>query len=332
MTEQTTRSAGGATPEAEAQRRRHDLAAVMTGAGTVPGVHSVVWVRGTDAVTFLDGLLSQNIGRGEPGTVDRSLLLTPQGKLRALLWILHGDTARESQEVGLVTQRPAAELVVEDLSRFRFRVDAAIEIEPRPTITLIGPQARARLRAGGLSDPGRGWRYNGNGLVAATPFTGGAPERYVLVGAPAAAVTEVAGPVGFEAYESVRIAAGEPLATVDFDDRTIAQELGPVDDAVDFDKGCYLGQELVARIASRGRVTRRLRAVRAAGDAPLRGARLSTRERDVGVVTSAATAPDGATIGLALIRHEVEAGTVVTAHSATGPLQAEVLAVPLLRR
>jgi folate-binding protein YgfZ len=319
-------SDGGVTAEASARRLGNDVDAITTRSGVVRGAHSLVWVRGPDAAKFLDGLISQSVAGTEPGVVRRSLLLSPQGKMRALLWVLGGEAA----EVGLVTQRATESTLAEDLTRFRFRVDASIDLEDRPVVTLIGPGAADALLAAGVPRPSGGWLPTDAGLVAAIPFTNAGPPRYVLVGGAATAVTASAPSADIAAYESLRLTVGEPVGNIDFDETTIAQELGPVDDAVDFTKGCYLGQELVARIDSRGRVTQALRAVVVPGSVALQGAVLATAEREVGTVTSAAPSLTGdATIGLARVRHEVADGSVVTATVDGVEVAAAVRSLPL---
>lgn len=315
------------TSEAATRRVAADVDAMTTRAGLVRGAHTVVWVRGPDATKFLDGIISQSVTATGPGDVRRSLLLSPQGKMRAFLWILGG----EGSEVGLVTQRTTESTVVEDLTRFRFRVDAAIELEERPVVTIVGPGSLDAILAADVPRPTGGWLPTADGLVATVPFTNTGPPRYVLVGDAAAAISVSVPAVGDSAYDSMRIAVGEPVGNVDFDESTISHELGPVDEAVDFTKGCYLGQELVARIDSRGRVTQTLRGVVVQGTVGLVGASLTTADRGVvGVVSSAAASLGGdATIGLAAVRHEVENGSTVQLTVDGLELAAEVRALPL---
>lgn len=315
-------SESAVTAEAAEQRRSADIERLITDTGVVRGAHGLVWVRGADAVTFLDAIISQAIEGAEPGSVRRSLLLTPQGKMRAFLWVLRSSP----DEVGLVTQSSTVDTVVEDLTRFRFRVDAEIEVENRPVVTLVGAQADDALVAADLPRPASGWLATQDGLVAAVAFPGAAILRYVLVGDAAAAIGQSAAEAVAEAYEAVRISVGEPLGNVDFDDSTIAHELGPVEDAVDFTKGCYLGQELIARIDSRGRVTKKLRQV--VGEKDLTGAELQSDGATVGSVASSAQMPDGTYLGLALIRHQIEPGDTIEATTPSAAFQATVRAVP----
>jgi folate-binding protein YgfZ len=126
-----------------------------------------------------------------------------------------------------------------------------------------------------------------------------------------------------ELAEGLRIAAGEPLMGVDVDESTIPQESGLVESAVALDKGCFLGQELVARIDSRGgRVPRLLRGLRlvpgvGAGD------ELRREDRVVGKVSSTGEHPLLGPVGLALVRREVEPGASVSA--AAGEVRVELL-------
>ena len=127
-------------------------------------------------------------------------------------------------------------------------------------------------------------------------------------------------PVGSSTdYESLRIAAGEPLVGIDVEQSTIPEEAGLVDVSVDFTKGCYLGQELVARINSRGRnVPRRLRlldlAAPTAASAPI-----VLGDKEVGTLTSAIGLS-----GMALIHRDVEPGDTVS----VGGIEAAVREIP----
>ncbi len=284
-------------------------------AWTVPW-HDLVWVRGPDTVRFLDGLVSQAVEPMTPGSVARSLLLAPQGKLRAPHVLLRGD-----DEVGLLCDAGSGATVVADLRRFKIRVDVSIEPEQRPVVDVVGPAASAAVAEITATGPvAAGWTESGVAVVAALPFGSGLP-RLVVAGLDGDGF-EAAGlrRAGRQAMDAVRIEAGEPLMGVDIDEATIPQEAGLVDGAVDFDKGCYLGQELVARIDSRGHVNRRLRGIRLTTNVvPPLGAEVRSGERVVGTLTSVAESLElRAPIGLAMLRREVEAGTKVDLHWAGG--------------
>jgi folate-binding protein YgfZ len=137
-----------------------------------------------------------------------------------------------------------------------------------------------------------------------------------------------------EAYEAVRIEAGIPVMGRELDDRTIPAEAGVVDRSVSFTKGCYTGQELVARIDSRGgNVPRRLRGLILPGDAgtarPPAGAKIHDAEgKEVGEVTSVAFSPGlAAIVALAYVRRAVEppADVSVVWDAASSPARVEAL-------
>jgi folate-binding protein YgfZ len=258
----------------------------------------VVWFSGPDATRFLNDLISQEVGAAEPGEVRRSLLLTPQGRLDFILWALLGEG-----RVGLVTEDGRGADLVSRLSRYRIRVDVEISAEERPVRLVLGEPP-----------PGPGRWSESDGVLTADlswPNHG----RYLLVGsAPDLPV------IGEETYAALRIEAGEPLMGVDVTDSTIPQETGLVPNSISFTKGCFLGQELVARLDSRGgRVNHRLRILRFDGPSPAPGSQIERDGEQVGVLTSAAGG-----VGLALLARGVEPGHRVTA----GDGEALVEAVP----
>ena len=286
-----------------------------------------MWVRGTDVVRFLDGLLSQRIEGATPGEVRRSLLLAPNGKLRAALYVLIGV-----DEVGLVADAGVGATVAGDLNRFKIRVDVSIEQDARELLELWGPDASKVLDDVGIPATS-GWIQPP--LVAALPFPSGGLPRYLLAELEEDALVGAgAVPAGSQAADAIRIELGEPIVGVDLDEKTIPQEAALVADAVDFDKGCYLGQELVARIDSRGHVNRHLRGVVVAGNVlPPVGADVVHGDAAVGTVTSIAESLDlRAPVGLATIRREVQPGEEVTIRWDRGAISAVVRVLPLRER
>ncbi len=258
----------------------------------------LIWFSGADAVRFLNDLISQEIGDLEPGLVRRSLLLTPQGKLDHIIWVLRGE-----DEIGLVVDAGRGEDLAAKLSRYRIRVDVEIEPSTVDDWMVVGPFG---------SEPGR-WSGDRASLVADLSWQN--VDRSLVVGEkpdlPALAA---------EDYVALRIEAGEPLMGVDVTDATIPQETGLVADTISFHKGCFLGQELVARLDSRGgRVNHHLRILRFEGPAPSVGAEVSKNGEQVGVLSSSAKG-----VGLALLRRGVEPGESVK----VGAGEAVVEAVP----
>jgi folate-binding protein YgfZ len=294
-------------------------------AALVRPAHDLVWVSGPDALQFLEGLLSQDLGSVPGGGVARSLLLEPRGKIASLLWVLAGGPA----ELGLVADPGWGPSLADDLEHFRFRVDAEIHQEEAPVVEVWGPGAAAALEGSGLVPPA-GWARDGGTVAASLPL--GALPRYLVVGEGVAAL-EAAGvrPAGEVASTTVRIEAGEPRMGVDVDRGTIPQESGLVPEAVSFTKGCYLGQELVARIDSRGRVNRHLRGLTVDENViPPEGAAVESGDARVGRVTSVGESLSlRAPVALAMVRREVDPGDAVVIRWEGGGARATVRALPL---
>ncbi len=303
-----------------------EYAALRGAAGVVEGIHQMVVAEGPDAVRFLDDLLSQEVAGLEIGGVSRSLLLGPQGKLRAVLWLL-----RDEDRVAMIADAGVAQTVLDDLTQYKIRVKLTLRFDERPIVDLIGPDSETVLVRAGLGVPA-GWSDDGETLVARAPL--GDHPRFFIAGEVAAARlrAEGAATAGSLAWRAVRVEAGEPVMGVDVDERTIPQETGLVEETVSFTKGCYLGQELVARIDSRGHVNRLLRAVVIESNVlPPEGAGLWVEDRQVGAITSVAESLTvRAPVGLGLVRREVLPGERVEVRWDQGSAPARVEELPLI--
>lgn len=249
-----------------------------------------VWVVGPDAVRFVDGLVSQDVASMQDREVRRSFLLGPQGKLRALLWL-----ARFSDDLLLIADHGWGERVASDLDHYRIRIKAVVEPNRLAVHELWGGDLGA----------GEGLSPSASREVV---MRLGSTDRLVAIGpVPAGDWTEV----DEECFTRDRVLAGEPVFGIDVDESTIPQETGLVPEAVSFTKGCYLGQELVARIDSRGHVNRHLERIELSeGTPPPAGAGVFQGEAEVGVLTSPVAAGHGS-IGLSLVRREVAQGDTV---------------------
>jgi len=269
---------------------------IRSGVGSASGHHRLIRVYGSDAVSFLQGLLSQDLESMASGTVQRSFFLQPNGKLAALLWVGVG-----ADEVVLFCDSNVAIETEALLRRYRIRVNADIELDERGVDELWGPAAFTTARV----DSGQ-WRREGDSIVLAAAV--GRLPRVFVVGK-----GRMAPPVGRRATTAVRVEAGEPVMGIDVDTSTIPQECGFIDESVSFTKGCYLGQELVARIDTRGHVNRWLAGIRIlTNTVPPQGAEIASGGKIVGTFTSPSESLTlRSPIGLSLIRREVAPGDQV---------------------
>jgi len=284
----------------------------------------VVRVAGPDAASYLQGQLSQDVlGLGTGGWA-WSLLLQPQGKLDAFVRVYRVGP----EELLLDTDAGMGPAVVERLLRFRLRTRAVVEQLPWRAIAVRGAGADARplpARAGAVAVP-----FEWQGLVG-----------YDLLG-PAPVAPEEAVEVGPGVYEPVRIEAGFPRHGAELDAKTIPAEAGLIAISVSFTKGCYTGQELVARIDSRGsNVPRHLRGLLLSGPAApgallYEGAPGSPEkveggapERGVGRLTSVAWSPTFGWVALGYVGRSVAVGETVAVGKPGSGTAATVQLLPL---
>jgi folate-binding protein YgfZ len=179
---------------------------------------------------------------------------------------------------------------------------------------VIGPAARERLDVA-PPDEEHSWVEGENGMYVATQL------GVDVIGPPGAELGVES--VSEEAAECLRIEAGRPRLGYDMDADTIPQEAGINDRAVSFTKGCYVGQETVARLFYKGKPNRHLRGLRLEEPAE-RGAELRLGEKVVGRLGSTCVSPRLGPIGLALVRREAEPGSRVL----VGGADAEVVELP----
>jgi folate-binding protein YgfZ len=288
----------------------HEYRAARSEAGRVDGLYELVWFGGADAVSFLESLLSQNIEAQPPGTVRRSFLLEPRGHITALLWVLRGE-----DRVGLLTDAGYGQVVADTLARYRIRVDVDIELDGRPLVTVVGPQ----------SPLVEGWSEEDGVLTAGIPLAGN--RRSVTTADPDLPK------VGTLAWTAVRVEAGAPVMGVDVDSDTMPHETGLVPQSVDFTKGCFLGQELVARVDSRGgNAPRKLMGVIVTTNViPPAGAEIVKGDKVVGKLTSPAESLTlRSPVGLSLLRREVEAGDALVIRWEGGEATAAAAELPMV--
>ena len=207
--------------------------------GAIEIERDVVRVAGPDAVAYLQGQLSQDVEDLDVGSTALSFLLAPTGKVDAWLRV----TRRRGDELILDLELGHGEAVLARLRRFLLRTKADVDPLSWRAVALRGPGAEAA--AGEAAGDG--------GADLAVPALWPGVEGADLLGPDVAAPPGVAA-ADRGAYESLRIRAGVPALGAELTDATIPAEAGQamIDASVDFTKGCFTGQELVARIDSRG--------------------------------------------------------------------------------
>ena len=289
-----------------------DYRALRREAGAVELPRDVVRVAGPDAFSFLQGQLSQDVNLPAGGSA-WSFLLQPQGKVVALLRV----TREAGDAFVLDTDGGWGDAVIERLLRFRLRVKCDVEPLAWRCVAVRGPKAHD-VATGGA----------GMTTVADWP---GLPGVDLLGEAPMAPPDVRA--CALDAYEAVRIEAGIPAMGRELDERTIPAEAGVVEQSVSFTKGCYTGQELVARIDSRGgNVPRRLRGLVVMSEVvPPSGAKVRFENKDAGELTSVAESLDRqAPVALAYVGRAVSPPAEVTVVWEGGSAPARVEALPLV--
>jgi len=301
--------------------------ALRNGLGAYHLARQVVSVEGADAVSYLQGQLSQDIEAMAVGGSAESLVLAPDGKLVALVEVLRtGD-----ESFVLVVASGFADALIERLARFKLRSKVTLRALDWRVVALRGA-ALGEAAAAALSGPGGIWT-----IAVQVAGTSGVD----LVGPePDDAVPDSARWCSTEAWEALRVEAGIPEMGSELDTSTIAAEAHLLSRAVSFTKGCYTGQELVARLDARGnKVARRLYGlVMAETEAPVAsfvGATISVpgATKVVGKVTSAARCPGlGAPAALAYLHRSVEVPGLVELRreGALSALEAQARPLPLV--
>jgi folate-binding protein YgfZ len=278
-------------------------------------------VRGADGAEYLQGQLTNDIEALAPGEGCYAALLDRKGHIQADVRVLRltGD------EIWIDAEPETGERVLRHLRMYSVGRDVEISDagERFALLSFIGPLAREEARDGGTPWP----------LHSVRPAAGSAgswvvatAEGFDLI-CPAAEAGERRNgvpEVGEAAAEILRIERGVPRFGREMTGDTLPAEAGIVEAAVSFTKGCYIGQETVARLHYKGRPNRHLRGLRFS--APVEaGAALHLGDRQVGTVGSSCVSPAFGPIGLAIVRREAGPGEVLTVE---GGATAEVVDPP----
>ncbi len=280
----------------------------------LPAERSLIAVNGADRQSFLQGLISNDTGKIGPHQAIYATLLTAQGRFLFDLFLVQEG---ERYLVDCAADRRAD--LVKRLSMYRLRAKVAIADAAADWVValLFGAQA---IAAAGLAPIAGKAIALGGGIAYVDPRLAGLGVRLILPHAGAAETLRGLGAAEDAAgarYHAMRVRLGVPDAARDLvAEKSILLENGMDElNAIDWQKGCYMGQELTARTRYRGLVRKRLLPVRIDGPAPDAGTPLLLGDKEMGEMRS--TTEDGA-LGLAMVRLEALAGGAMPVFAA-GP-------------
>jgi folate-binding protein YgfZ len=296
-------------------------------AGFLVRERSSLLVSGPDAAEYLQGQLTNDIEALEPGQGCYAALLDRKGHLSSDLRVLR----LESGELWVDLEPGPAEAVLKHLRTYSIGRDVEVEdVTARwAIVSLIGPRAGelSGFEGLGAEHAQRSRQWDGAdvlgvatdvGIDLLAQAEGAEPLEAALASAGAVRVSD-------EAAEIVRVESGRPRFGLDMSSEHMPAEAGIVDRAVDFEKGCYIGQEPVARLHYRGKPNRTLRGLRLSA-AAAHGDPLLLGEREVGTVGTASLSPAHGPIALAIVRREAEVGEQLAVGDGTAT--AEVTELP----
>ncbi len=272
------------------------------------GLYDLSWrakiaVTGGDRVRWLNGMVSNNVRDLAPGHGVYAFMLNAQGRIQADLYVFQrGDSLLVD------TERGQREKVLQLFDHYIIADDVEIAdvSDKLAALGLTGPESRHVLERAGIADPDLAhlqfadvaWPQAGLQKSITLLRSGEeARESWQIWIAPEytaelwdALVKTGARPTGTTALNLFRISRGIPQFGVDIRERDLPQETGQAR-ALNFTKGCYLGQEIVERIRSRGAVHRQFMAFAVEGTLPEPGAKILAEEKEVGEITSSAILP-----------------------------------------
>jgi folate-binding protein YgfZ len=308
----------GATTAGRFTDPQAEFDALRTGCGVYDlGFRGKISMTGSDRVRWLNGMVTNNIRDLAQGHGVYAFLLSPQGKIQGdMLAYNLGDSLMVDTDLSQV------EKILATFDHYIIMDDVELK-NLSGTITALGvsgPRSHEVLAATGLAVPTLqplqlrqiNWHGNECTVVRSDDLQGESyeiwlsPERVAALWD--ALLVAGATPLGSEALEMQRITAGVPLYGVDISERDLPQETEQVR-ALNFNKGCYVGQEIVERIRSRGNVHRKFTGFITQGKIAIApGAKISDGEKEVGEITSAVSlkvAGNEQTVALGYIRREV---------------------------
>ena len=294
----------------------------------------VVRLTGPDRVSFLQGMVTQDVEALAVGSVADAALLTPKGAM-----VSDARVVKRPDDLLLLTEPGYGSVVLGTLERYLISEDAELSEATAGfgQLSLVGPEAEARAaQALGLGPPAGAALRPFDAAPGTTAWA--LPQGLLLPGVdllvPADALGAVfdrlldagATPVGLAALEVLRVERGTPRFGADMDERTIPLEAN-LQRAIHYQKGCYIGQEVIARATFRGHVNRHLVGLRfGAGTPPAPRTELFAGDRRVGWVTSVVQSPRLGAIGLGYAHRDVSgAGTELALAGGAGSARVEAL-------
>jgi len=269
-------------------------------------------VSGPEAAEYLQGQLTNDTEAIEPGKWTYAALLDRKGHMQADMRVLRPG---EGPELWLDLEPEGLAAAGRHLQTYKIgrEVEVADASHDHTLFSLIGPRATETARAVESAS-----LRTEVGVDLIVPVAERDSVRDALLAAGAVEVSP-------EAAEILRIEAGRPRFGAEMGTETMPAEAGIVEQAVSFTKGCYIGQETVARLHYKGKPNRHLRGLRLSAPAQP-GAALRLDEKEVGTLGSAAVSPALGAVGLAILRREAEPGTTVAVGE--DGVTAEVVALP----
>jgi tRNA-modifying protein YgfZ len=315
-----------ATTETDTDTAGAERRALREGAGLIDrSERGKLALSGAGAIEFLNGQVTNELAELRPGEGRYAAFLTPKGKMLGDVRILavasaHAgvDAAAAPDELLLDTERTALQALFDMIRRFKIGYDVELHKRTveRGLLSLIGPESARVAGAEQLASA-----EHSNALVSLEGIQAVAVRTDLGVDLlceaadterlTAALLAHGAAPVSEQAAECVRVESGRPRFGIDIDATTIPQEAGLNERAVSFTKGCYVGQETVARLHWKGKPNRHLRGLRLSAPVAT-GEELKLGERSVGRIGSVVLAPGLGPIALALVRREAEPGASVS--------------------
>jgi folate-binding protein YgfZ len=268
----------------------------------------VLMVSGPERLPWLHSICSQHVSNLADGESTEALVLSPHGHVEQ-----HWQLTERDGRVWLDVEPGMADDAVGYLQKMRFlkRVEPSEVSDEWAVIGLVGPAADAVLVAAGHTPPTtRAIALSAGGFARRTPWgdVDLVVPRARLADEITGLVAAGAAPAGLWAYDAKRVEARRPRLRFETDHRTIPHEVGWIDTAVHLDKGCYRGQETVARVQNLGRPPRRLVLVHLAGESdvlPDVGTSVELAGRSVGFLGTAVQHHELGPVALAVIKRSI---------------------------